>query len=60
VTGSEVRKIRKRLGLSQADFGKLVGVIYVTVSRWETGATRIPEPTAKLIRLLATSARKGR
>jgi DNA-binding transcriptional regulator YiaG len=60
MTGREVRKIRSRLDLTQTEFSRLVGVIYVTVSRWGTGASRIPEPTARLIRLLSRSPKKGR
>lgn len=58
--GSQVQKIRKKLGLTQAEFGKLVGVTFVTVSRWETGASRITGPMEKLLRLLAKPAKKGR
>ena len=54
MTGGDVRRIRDRLGLLQPAFAKLVGVHSVTVSRWENGAM-IPEPTARLIRLLAKS-----
>jgi DNA-binding transcriptional regulator YiaG len=56
VTGEEVRKIRKRLGLSQVAFARLVGVHEVTVSRWEHGVLAIREPTAKLLRLLLGQA----
>jgi len=57
--GSEVRRIRRGLGLTQAGLAKLVGVHWVTVNRWENEKTSIPEPTAKLIRLLALP-KKGR
>lgn len=30
-----VRRIRKRLGLSQAAFGKLVGRHPITINKWE-------------------------
>lgn len=32
-----IRAIRERLGLTQADFGKLLNAHFVTVSRWESG-----------------------
>ena len=35
ITGKGVRKLRKRLGLTQAVFGKLVGVSVPTVVNWE-------------------------
>ncbi len=53
MTGEEVRQIRKRLGLTQAEFARLVGVHLVTVSRWEKGALGIRESAAKLMKLLA-------
>ena len=60
MTGAEVREIRRRLGLSQAAFAELVGVHWVTVSRWETGAMGIREATARLMRLLADQKPKRR
>ncbi|WP_370307574.1 helix-turn-helix domain-containing protein [Sinimarinibacterium flocculans] len=33
----DIKRIRERLGLSQAQFAQLVGVHAVTVSRWERG-----------------------
>jgi DNA-binding transcriptional regulator YiaG len=53
MTATELRRIRKRLRLTQARFANLVGVHLVTVKRWETHARRIPPTTARLIRLLA-------
>lgn len=35
-----IRKLRKRLGLSQAEIGKLVDVSSVTVWSWEQGRSR--------------------
>lgn len=40
-TGPMVRKLRKRLGLTQAEFAKLAGVSSLTVSKWECAAGRI-------------------
>lgn len=42
--------IRKNLGLSQLEFGRLLGVSGRTVSRWETGSTT---PTALALASLA-------
>jgi transcriptional regulator with XRE-family HTH domain len=39
-----VRALRGRLGLTQPEFGRLVGVHRVTVSRWETGASPFRGP----------------
>jgi len=49
---AEVRRLRKRLGLTQARFGRLLGVHRVTVARWESGTTEVQAPMAKLIRLV--------
>lgn len=35
VTASEVIEFRESLGLSQADFGKLIGIPPGTIARWE-------------------------
>jgi len=53
VTGEEVRRLRSRLGLSQAQFGELVGVARNSVARWERGEMAIRESAARLMRLLA-------
>jgi transcriptional regulator with XRE-family HTH domain len=39
---SEIKKNRKKLKLNQAEFGNLLGVHHVTVSKWESGH---PSPT---------------
>lgn len=36
---SEIRSIRRLLGLNQAQFGQLMGVHAITVSKWESGIT---------------------
>jgi len=59
MTGDEVRRIRRRLGLTQVEFAKLVGVHSVTVSRWETGELGLRATSEKLLRLLAAQ-KKGR
>ena len=52
MTGHEVRRIRKRLGLSQAALAKEVGVNVNSVARWERGELGIRESAARLMRLL--------
>lgn len=44
---------RKGRKLTQAEFGKLIGVIGITVSRWERG-TRVPEPKFQRLMLGVT------
>ncbi len=50
--GSELRFIRKQMGMSAKDFSKLLYVSPVTVSRWETGTENIGPGNEKLIRLI--------
>ena len=49
----EVKRLRKRLGLTQSKFAALVGVHLVTVKKWEAGMQRMRRPAERLIRLLA-------
>ncbi len=49
---AEIRRIRKKLGLTQIEAGKLVGVGKVAFSRYERGETQAPEPLVKLLRLV--------
>jgi DNA-binding transcriptional regulator YiaG len=48
----DVQRLRKRLGLTQAKFARLLGVHRVSVARWESGASKVQAPMAKLIRLI--------
>lgn len=59
ITGAEIRRIRHRLGLTQEAFGRLVGVHFVTVSRWERGTLGVRESAAKMMRLLAKQPAKA-
>jgi len=58
MTPKELKRIRKRLELTQRRFAGLVGVHLVTVKKWEASMRRIPNTTAKLIRLLAARQRR--
>ena len=51
ITGKGVKALRKRLGLTQAQFGKLAGVSVPTVIKWEGAKGKAP------IRLKAAIAR---
>lgn len=51
ITGKGVKALRKRLGLTQAQFGKLAGVSIPTVFNWEGSKGKAP------IRLKAAIAR---
>ncbi len=49
----ELRRARAALGLTQAQLAERLGVTQNTVARWEVGLRGIPEPTARLIELIA-------
>jgi DNA-binding transcriptional regulator YiaG len=55
MTGTEVKRLRRRLGLTQAGLAARVGVHKLTVARWEWGDVRVTEPMARLLKLLATT-----
>ncbi len=45
----QIKAFRKKLGLSQAELGSILGVPQSTIGRWETGSTF---PNAKHIGLM--------
>lgn len=53
LTGAELRKTRLRLGLTQEELAKELGVQRNTVTRWETGARKIAPPVAIAVRAVA-------
>ena len=54
ITGKGVRALRKRLGLTQAQFGKLAGVSVPTVVKWEGSQGKAPiRLKAAIVRLQA-------
>jgi len=58
--GVAVRRVRARLGLTQVEFGRRVGVHAVTVSRWERDEVPVRDQVAILIRLLDRPAPRAR
>ncbi len=52
MTGTELRRLRKRAGLSQAALAKRAEVAARTIIRWETGQTPIPKLEALGLRTL--------
>ena len=51
--GNELRRIRKRMVLTQAQMAEVVGVTRNTVARWERDEVPMREPMARLIRMVA-------
>jgi transcriptional regulator with XRE-family HTH domain len=52
VSGQELKRWRKELGLSLAQAARQVEVSPRTWARWEAGDQKIPEGALKLFRLL--------
>lgn len=50
--GAEIKTLRKRLGMTQEEFAKLLGVTANTVARWERGELGLSHSTAKLFSIL--------
>ena len=53
MTGPEVRALRRKLGLTQAQLGEQLGVHGNSVARWERDEMAVRESAARLLRLLA-------
>lgn len=49
---AEIRRIRKKLRLTQVEAGELVGVGKIAFSRYERGESQAPGPLVKLLRLI--------
>lgn len=56
--GEELRHIRDTLDLSQEDFAVLLGTRGITISRYELGHSKVPEPTMRLARVLRAQTRE--
>ena len=50
--GSELKSLRKKLGLSLSQSARQVEVSVSTWCRWESGKQRVPEGAVKLFKLL--------
>ena len=60
MTGKALRRIRKRLALSQAALAERLAVSPNTVARWERGELSIRDAMARLIELVADAEERGR
>ncbi len=58
MTGKELKALRTRLGLTQDELGKRLGVARVTVARWEIGLRRVPELAARLVQHVTKEVRE--
>ena len=48
--GTDIRKLRKQLALTQEEFAHEIGVTFATVNRWENGKSK---PSRLAIKILA-------
>ena len=60
MTGSALRRLRRRLGLSQARFAELLGVASNTVARWERGERTIGRAMDRLVRFVVAQVEADR
>ena len=55
--GRSVKPLRKRLALTQQAFASLLGLSFVSVNKWENGASRPTGLSDVLLQLLASALR---
>lgn len=60
VKAGELRKLRKRAGLTQAALAERLGLTPNAVARWEQQARSISDPMARLIRMVLEAKGVGR
>lgn len=59
MNAEQIKKLRKRLGLTQMKFAKLLNVSFATENRWERGHTvPLPDRMAKLVGLKKPSGKR--
>jgi DNA-binding transcriptional regulator YiaG len=59
MSGSDIRKIRRNLNLTQKGLAQLVGVHKNTVARWERDELKIRVSTVKLLEFVASKSLRG-
>ena len=52
MTAKQLRATRSRLGISQTELGKRLGVAFVTINRWENGHREIPMSVSLALKFL--------
>jgi DNA-binding transcriptional regulator YiaG len=58
LTNEQVHGIRRSLGMTQIEFGDLIGVTMMTVSRWERGFTKVSDAYSTTIRTRVAEYKK--
>src|SRR5215472_4987210 len=52
MSGDELKTLRRKVGMTQAQVAELIGVTSNAVALWERGERAISEPVARLVRYL--------
>ena len=52
IVGEDIRRIRKKLNLTQAELASVFGIGKMAFSRYERGESRPPAPLVKLLKLI--------
>lgn len=52
IKGEDIKTCRKKLGLTQAEFARLVNVSKKTIERWESGTSPVSGPIVMLTKIL--------
>jgi DNA-binding transcriptional regulator YiaG len=60
MSGIDVKKLRERLGLTQADLAHQVGVAVTTLCRWENGHTEPSRLAIEKLKEIAKGYKGGR
>lgn len=55
-----IKRVRDRIGLTQTEFAALIGVTWVTVSRWERRGVNPGKPVMAIIRALELIVEHGK
>jgi DNA-binding transcriptional regulator YiaG len=58
MTPTQLRRLRKDLGFTQAKLAEFLGVHAVTVRKWEAGLQGMNTATSRLLRLLALQSKQ--
>jgi len=53
MSGKELKRLRVKMGITQVELGKRLGVAGNSVARWEQGTRDISIPMARFIKLIA-------
>jgi transcriptional regulator with XRE-family HTH domain len=59
MTGQKLKEWRRKRGLTQEDLARRLGVIRLTVARWETGTRAIPSFLPLALEALENRMEKG-